>query len=428
MHLTTTSLTRGALSHPVSRALGPAIAFCLVAVVLLNVARAQGAASQPATARKEVGTVKTISGNSLTIKTDSGGDAQVVVQESARILRASPGQKTLQEATPIKLEDIQVGDRVLVHGNAGTDGQSVDASLVVVMKQSEVSQKQEHEREDWQKRGVGGLVTAVDAGGAITVSVAPNYNVVVKTSTQTRFLRYAPESVKFDDAKLGAFDQIKNGDQLRAKGTRSADGKELAADEVVSGSFRNIAGTVLSVDAAKSSISVMDLLKKKPVTVKFSSDSQLRKLPQMAAVRIAAMLKGRGAEGGQPGGAPPNGAAGAPSQAPSLQANQPRVAPQGAQGPAGAEGNAARAVVMQRPGGGPPDFQQMIGRLPTVTLGDLQKGDAVMIVSTEGSANSDPKAITLLSGVEPILTASPNGAGAAFLSAWNIGGGEGGPQ
>ena len=421
MNSTTTFLTRGWLWHLFLRAVGVAVAFCLAALLPLSVAHAQTA---PA---RQIGTVKSISGNNLTIKTDSGSDAQIVVQDSARVLRASPGQKSLQEATPIKLEEIQVGDRVLARGDAGADSQSVNASLVVVMKQSDVSQKQEHEREDWQKRGVGGLITAVDAAtGAITVSVAPNYNVAVKTSKETRFLRYASESVKFDDATPGTFDQIKNGDQLRAKGARSTDGKELAADEVVSGSFRNIAGTILSVDPAKNSMSVMDVLKKKPVTVRFSSDSQLRKLPQMAAVRIAAMLKGRGQEGGQPGGAP---AGGASPQSGSPQVNQARAASPGPQGPAGADGNGGRPVVMQRPGGGPPDFQQMIGRLPAVTLGELQKGDAVMIVSTEGSATSDPKAITLLSGVEPILTASPSGAGAAFLSAWNIGGGEGGgPQ
>jgi hypothetical protein len=74
----------------------------------------------------------------------------------------------------------------------------------------------------------------------------------------------------------------------------------------------------------------------------------------------------------------------------------------------------------------------MVSRLPAVTLADLQKDEAVMIVSTTGTGGSEVTAITLLSGVEPILTASPNGMGAAaLLSGWNLsapGGGEGGPQ
>ncbi len=73
----------------------------------------------------------------------------------------------------------------------------------------------------------------------------------------------------------------------------------------------------------------------------------------------------------------------------------------------------------------------MVNRLPAVTLADLQKDEAVMIVSTSGTGGSEVTAITLLSGVEPILTASPNGMGAAaLLSGWNLSapGGEGGPQ
>ena len=41
----------------------------------------------------------------------------------------------------------------------------------------------------------------------------------------------------------------------------------------------------------------MDLLTKQPVTVKVSQDSQLRKLPQMMAQRIAMRLKGQTPEG-----------------------------------------------------------------------------------------------------------------------------------
>jgi hypothetical protein len=79
----------------------------------------------------------------------------------------------------------------------------------------------------------------------------------------------------------------------------------------------------------------------------------------------------------------------------------------------------------------PPDLQRFLGRMPNGALTDLQKGDAVMIVATQGSDPGSVTAITVLGGVEPILTASPNGMGAAALfSGWNMGapGGEGGPQ
>lgn len=352
---------------------------------------------------KNVGVVKSISGNTLVLKSDAGPEITITVADGARLLRLAPGQTDLKSAATITLADLQVGDRMLVRGRAGDNG-AIAASTIVVMKQADVAQKQQHDREDWQKRGAGGIVSAIDsAAGSFTVSVTPTLSVVVKTTKDTSFLRYAPSSVKFSDAQKGTIDQIKTGDQLRARGARSADGKELTAEEVISGTFRNIAGTISSIDAANNAITVKDLLAKKSVVIKFNADSQLRKLSPQMAQRLAFFLKGgaQAAQGGTPaGGQTP--ASGAPT------------------------GNAPGA----RPGGAP-DFQQMLSRIPAVTLADLQKEDAVMVVATQGTTGNEVTAITLLGGVEPILTASPNGMSAAALfSGWNLGapGGDAGPQ
>jgi len=72
-------------------------------------------------------------------------------------------------------------------------------------------------------------------------------------------------------------------------------------------------------------------------------------------------------------------------------------------------------------GNGPPDLQRMLSRLPNSTLADLQKGDAVMIVSTEGGNSDAVTAITLLAGVEAILTAAPNRSASTLLSPWSLG-------
>jgi len=348
---------------------------------------------------KAVGTVQTISGNNLTIAGDTGAATSVTIQDSTRMVRTEPGAKDLKSATPITLQDLQSGDRVLVRGKMSDDGKSLVASWVIVIKAGDVAAKQRQEREDWQKRGTGGLVTAVDAAaGAITISnstMAGSKATIVRVSKDTVVRRYAPDSVNFDDAKPGTIDQIKVGDQLRARGTRSADGSELAAEEIVSGTFRNIAGTVISADAANNSLSVQDLATKKPVTLKIKADSQLRSLPPMVAQRIAARLKG---------GASGNSGTGAASQAAPGKSGE---------GPSGNGGSA-------RPAG---DFQQMLNRMPTVSLADLQKGTAVMIVATEGTASSQPTAVTLLTGVDPILTAAPDSSRAAMLlSPWNLGG------
>jgi hypothetical protein len=351
---------------------------------------------------KNVGVVKSISGNTLVLKSDAGPEITITVADGARLLRMAPGQTDLKSAATITLADLQVGDRMLVRGRAADNG-AILASTIVLMKQADVAQKQQHDREDWQKRGTGGIVSAIDsAAGSFTVSVTPTLSVVVKTTKDTSFLRYAPNSVKFSEAQKGTIDQIKTGDQLRARGARSADGKELTAEEVISGTFRNIAGTINSIDAANNTITVKDVLAKKSVVIKFNPDSQLRKLSPQMAQRLAFFLKG-GAQAVQ--GGPP-----AAGQTPAS------AAPAGnAQGP--------------RPGGAP-DFQQMLSRIPAVTLADLQKEDAVMVVATQGSAGNEVTAITLLGGVEPILTASPNGMSAAALfSGWNLGApGDAGPQ
>jgi Domain of unknown function (DUF5666) len=396
------------------------LAVLAIAAILPAAARPLAAQNAQATltpgpSAKTVGAVKSISGNTLVVKPDGGGaDVTVTVQDSTRIVRvASTDMKT---ATPMLLKDVQVGDRMLLRGAPGPSPDTIVASSIVVMKQADVAQKQQQDLQDWQKRGAGGIVSAVDAAtGSITVAVTPTISFVVKTSRDTVFLRYAPDSIKFADAQKGNFDQIKAGDQLRARGNRGADGKELTAEEVISGAFRNIAGTISAIDAANSVITVKDILAKKSVVVKVTADSQMRKLPPPLAQRIAFALKGA-----------PGGAGGAP-QAVSTGGAPAGGGPAGTGGPQAGPGGGPRAGG----GGGGMDFQQMISRLPAVALADLQKDEAVMIVSTPGSSGTEVTAITMLSGVEPILTASPNGmSAAALLSGWNLSapGGDAGPQ
>jgi hypothetical protein len=66
-----------------------------------------------------------------------------------------------------------------------------------------------------------------------------------------------------------------------------------------------------------------------------------------------------------------------------------------------------------------------VNRLPASTLADFQKGDAVMVVSTQGTDAGGVTAITMLGGVEAILAAAPagNASQAMMLSPWSLGGG-----
>jgi hypothetical protein len=299
------------------------------------------------------------------------------------------------------------------------------------MKRADISQKQTREREDWQRRGTGGLVTAVDpAAGTVVIttsSFGANKNVTVQVTPQTIVRRYAPDSVKFDDAKPGTLAEIKAGDQLRARGTRGPEGASFAAEEIVTGSFRNIAGTISAVDAGANKMTVMDLITKKPVVVRVTAESSLRTLPPTMAERIAMRLKGGAADDQANGSAAARGGPGA--------------APSGQQGPSSAVASGQGAAAGSPPAGGPsagggptgsqsagqhgngaPDIQQMLSRLPPSTLADLQKGEVVMIVATLGTDSGEVTAVTLLGGVEPILRASPNSQ-QMMLSPWSLGGG-----
>src|SRR5271170_1346709 len=383
--------------------------------------QAQTPAQTPLT--QKVGAVKSINGSALVLTADGGSEVSVTVASNAKIVQVAPGEKDLKSATPIALTDLQVGDRVLVRIRASDDAKAMTAVWVIAMKRTDLEAKKAQERDDWQKRGIGGLVSAVDAStGTITISTgtgATAKTVAIHTTKNTVLRRYAPDSVQFDDAKPAALEQIKPGDQVRARGTKSADGSEFAADEIVSGTFRNLAGIITAIDAGAQTISLTDLIGKKPVVVKITAQSQLRKIPAQMAQMIAFRLKGAGAGAGA-GGASAQGVAGAAGGGAGGGSGNGGSANGGQHaGGAGAAGNGATG------GGGRGDFQQIVNRLPASTLADFQKGDAVMVVSTQGNDAGGVTAITMLGGVEAILAAAPagNAAQAMTLSPWSLGGG-----
>jgi hypothetical protein len=394
----------------------------LLALCLLLLAAA-GYAQAPAS--KLVGTVKSISGSSVVLTADSGADTTVTFPDSARIVRTAPGQADLKNATPIQISDIQIGDRLAVRGQLGDAG-TLNVTVAVVMKQGDIAQRQQAESDQW-RRGVGGIVKDVNpSAGTVTITnslAAGGKPILVHAGPGIEIKRYSPDSVKFDDAKPGTLAQIKPGDQLRARGTKNADGTEFTAQAVVSGSFRDIAGTVVSTDAANHSVTISDLMTKKPVTVTVGPDSQLRKLPEFVAMGIATRLKGgtAGAGAGDQSATQGSGQASGAGRG-NWGGGSSGGGREGQSGPGmGGQGGGWRGS-----GNGPPDFQQMLARMPAVSLTDLNKGDAVMLVATEGTETTQPTAITLLSGVEPILSAAPAGTNAStILSPWNLSAGAG---
>ena len=373
-------------------------------VLLVAAAGAFGAWAQQAASNRVIGTVSAVNGNSVTVKTDAGPTQTVTIADAARILRTAPGQKTLAGAEKVTAGDIAAGDRVLM----AVSGEPATANVVIVNKASDIAAMQQKDQAEWQHRGVGGLVKSVDpTAGTVTIMQGAR-TVTIHTNATTAFRRYAPDSVKFADAKPSTLAAIQPGDQVQAKGDKNADGTEITADAVVSGSFRNIAGTVISTDANAGTFTVKDLMTKKTVTVKTTPDSDMRKLDPQMAQMIAMRLRGggAGAAGGRGAGA------GSGGNGPERQGRPGMGAPGAAGGPGGgAGGGGALARVLQHS--------------PEIHISDLHKGDAVMIVATSGSPD-EATAIRLVAGVEPMLEASASGSQSMFSSAWNLGGGSAG--
>ena len=375
-------------------------------------ATAQAPAAAPAAnATRFLGTITAVGTGLLTVKTDAGAERKVTVPEGIRLQRVAPGAKDLSSAAMIQFSDLAVGDRVLVRIAPDPATDPVTAILIVAIPQADLAQKQQKDREEWQKNGVGGLVKSVDPGtGAIVITsgAGPTLKTItLHTSPTTVLRRYAPDSVNFDQAKPAPLEVIKAGDQLRARGAKNADGLELTADEVVSGSFRNISGTIGSIDKTAMTMTLKDLATKQTVTVHVGADAQMRKLPDVMAKRLASLTNSGTSSGSKQGGQA--GANGAGSAA------APTSAPAGGAGNGGRPSN-GDGTTNGRPGGGG-DLQQMLGRAPAIHLSDLQKGDAVMLVSTQGT--SEVTAVTLLAGVEPLLEA-PASTQNLLLSNWNM--------
>jgi len=360
---------------------------------------AQAPAATPAA--RQIGTVKGINGSTLTLSSDAGQTYTVTVAEAARVLQLAPGSTDLKSAQVIALTDIAVGDRVLVVGKAGDTPDAFTAGRVILMKSTDIAHKHAAEEEDWQKRGSGGLVSAVDPASGVVTITARGKKIAIQTSATTSFRRYAGDSVKFEAAQKSTFAEIQPGDQLRVRGDKSEDGTTLKAEEIVSGSFRNLAGTIAAIDATGTSFTLKDLATKKTYTVAVTENSNVHAIPADVAARFAARAKGQASQAGQ--GAQAGQAA---------PAARPANAPAGAEGAGGSGGGRGAGM----------DLSQMVSRLPSISLKDLKAGEAVMVVASQPQAGGSLTAITLLSGVEPILAATPSGSAAMTLSPWNVGG------
>src|SRR6185295_2937024 len=352
-----------------------------------TLAAIQQTADPEITAKYAIGEVKSIdsSGKLITIKTEAGSTVMVLYTDRTTYKKLKPGETSLANAADVTVSDVGEGDRIMARGNVAEDRKSVSALQVIVMSKGDIAKKQEAERLEWRRRGVLGVIQALKPEAhEITIqsrTMAGNTSIIIPVSDKTEMKRYAPDSIRFADAKPSTFTELKVGDQLRALGERTPDGTHFNPEKVVTGSFRTVGGVVTAVDPATGEIKINELEKKKPWTIVIKHDSVLRRFPP--ASEMGAMMGGfnRGGGGGAPGGgAPPQGG----------QAQAPR--PQG--GPGGPGG----------PGGRGFNINDMLERLPTISIADVKVGDTIIVSSTQGVDPTRLTAIALVSGADTLLT------------------------
>ena len=342
-------------------------------------------------AKHAIGEVKSIdaAAKQITIKTDAGSTLLVSLNDKTTYKRLAPGEQTLTNATAITLSDIAEGDRVMARGTVSADRKSVPALMVIVMTKGDIAKKHESERLEWRRRGILGVITALKPDAKeITITnrtMVGAQTIVIPVKEETEMRRYAPDSIKFADAKPSAFAELKVGDQLRALGDKSEDGLRFTPVKVVTGSFRTVAGTVKEINAATGEIKIADLEKKQPLTIVIKQDAVLRRFPP--ASEMGAMMggMGRGPGAGAPGAGGPPPAQGQP------QAARPQGAGPGGPGPGG-------------PGGrGGFNINEMLERLPTISFADVKVGDTIIVSSTQGVDPTRLTAIALVSGADTLL-------------------------
>lgn len=360
--------------------------------VLARPASAQ--TSDPAiTATQVFGKVSEINASAglITLKTAAGSVVAASVNEKTTYQRVPPGETDLKKAAPAALTEIAVGDGVVARGFVATDRKSVPAQKIIVVSQSDIAKKNAIERAKWAG-GVKGIVSSVNpTTKELTVTsrslMGATQAVIIAISDKVEMKRYPTDSIpRYSEAKPSKFEEVKVGDQLNARGEKSTDGTRLTAEEVVTGSFKIVGGTITSIETATNEIKINDLQTKKPLTIILKPDSVIRRFPQ----------------GGMMGGGPGGGAgAGQGQQGQGAQAGgaQTQQRPQGggAGGPQGPQGNGPR------PGGGM-SMADMLERLPTISLNDLKVGDTIIMSTTQGANPERITAISMVAGVEQLLT------------------------
>jgi hypothetical protein len=315
-------------------------------------------------ASRAIGEVKLVApaDGKISLKTDAGETIDVLLDAKTAYLKVPPGQVTLDKADNITLSEVGVGDRVLAWG-AGADGKALRARQVIVMTKGDIQHKRAEEKARWQERGLTGVITTISPDRREAVLQARERGAVkvvtIAFTENTRFRRYAPDSINFEDAQSGSLADIKVGDQVRALAEKSSDGGRAAVEEIVSGAFLTASGNVLSVNPETGEVKISLLSNHRPLTVTVGKGTKARRLsPPLVALLV-----------------------------------QNSLAPTTGQPQQGAPAGAPRA----------PDLQESLERLPQIPITEIKPGEIILVSSTKGADPANVTAITILAGMDAVF-------------------------
>lgn len=370
--------------------------------ILLALGSISGVLSQTAPKPSVVtGDVVSVSDAKIVIKTKDG-DIDATLSAATQFKRVPPENPVLKAAVDSNLSDISEGDKLMVTGVFGDDKKVLPARAVYLMSKSDIAKKNASETERWSTRGISGRVASVNPGtNQVTIEVRGLMNttsVVVTPKGDAIFKRYKQDSVRYSEALESSISDVKAGDMLRAVGDRGADGTTFTAEEILTGAFQTVAGTVKSVDAATNQVVVTQAGTNTDVTISITPNSAVKRFPEEMAQRMAGMgqMGAGGGPGGQ-GGIRPAGGAPAGGQG----GQRPGGAGPGGQGGPGGPGGRMMGGGAARGG-----IDDMFERFPTISIADLKPGDVVAVSSSKNGNAANINAIKLLAGVGPFLQAA----------------------
>ncbi|MDI1240434.1 MAG: hypothetical protein PSX80_00770 [bacterium] len=337
-------------------------------------------------------------GESKIVLRTKDGEIEATLSTSTEFKRVPAENPVLKAAVASQLSDISDGDKLLVTGVFGDDKKVLPARAVYLMSKSDIAQKNAKETERWATRGISGRVVSVNpATNQVTIEVRGLMNttsVMVTPKADAIFKRYKQDSVRYNEAIESTIGDIKPGDMLRAVGDRGAEGTTFIAEEILTGAFQTVAGTIKSVDVAANEVIVTQAGTNTDVTIAITPNSAVKRFPQEMAQRLAGM----GAMGG---------GAGQPGQGGIRPAGGPPAGGQGGgQRPAGAGLGGGQGRPTGGGGGSRGGIDDMFERFPVISIADLKPGDVIAVSSSKNGTSQKINAIKLLAGVGPFLQAA----------------------